>query len=420
MVEAATPATPQAPQPPQEEENPFGKPPENLPPLEPGAPTRITDTAGVRLEKIDLANGKQRWAFIDVAPPLYKGDPNYIEPLRFNINNFLNAAKSPAFKNLEVHALIAYKGDKPVGRITAHIDKAYDRYHGVRAGWFGFFECINDRKVAHALLAEATRWLKEKGAEDCIGPMNFTTNHQCGLLVDNFDRPPMVEMTYNPRYYEELLTSFGFAKAKDLLVWWIDVSDPLSNKKVARIARIADKVKERDGVTIRHADKKKFDEEVALIFKIYNEAWQKNWGYVPVEREEFEQTARDLKAVIREELVLFVEVKGKPVAFGFTLPDLMEIMPKNGRLFPFAWWKLLTGVKKIRHGRLMALGVIPEGRMRGLESMLFIETALRCSAIGIKSGEIGWTLEDNHRINRAVESMDGKLNRRYRLLGVKL
>ena len=227
-------------------------------------------------------------------------------------------------------------------------------------------------------------------------------------------------MTYNPAYYEELIESFGFGRAKDLLAFWIDVTAGIDNPKIARIAKVADRVKKRAGVSLRHADMKRFDQEVATLFTIYNEAWQKNWGFVPIAREAFQDIADDLKQIIREELVLFVEVDGKPVAFAVTVPDVNEVMPKNGRLFPFGWLKILRGLKKIRHGRLMVLGVAPKYRRRGLEAMLFVESGLPAKAIGFHGGEIGWTLEDNALINLAVESMGGKLDRRYRLFGLDL
>lgn len=406
-------------------EHPFGAPPKDLPAFDPGPATRLHDAAGVRLEAVDLANSGDRRRFLALAPPLYQGDPNWITPLWMERMHFLDPKKNPGIAQIEMRALIAVSGGRDVGRITAHVDHAYDRYHATRAGWFGFFECINDRRVAHALLRAACDWLRQKGATEVIGPMNFNTNGQAGLLVQNFDRPPCIEMTYNPRYYEPLITSYGFKKAKDLFVYWIDVHAPLENPKIARVAKIAEKIKQREGVSIRHGDKRRWKEEVELLFSIYNRAWTKNWGYVPVNKAEFEQLANSVKPILREEVVLIVEVRGDPVGFAMTLPDVNEIMPRNGKLLPLGWAKMLTGMRKIRtgkikHGRLMVLGMAPEYRKRGLESLLFLETALRCNQIGLHSGEVGWTLEDNHLINRAVESMDGKLDRRYRLFGLTL
>jgi hypothetical protein len=270
------------------------------------------------------------------------------------------------------------------------------------------------------MISDGVEFLRSHGAEEMYGPMNFSTNHQCGLLVENFDRPPFVEETYNPSYYQELFTSYGFGKAKDLLVWWIEVADGMAGKNRERITRIAEKIKKREGVNFRHVSLKDAKAEKERIFDIYLAAWQKNWGFVPISKEEFMFLAADLELVLIPELFLFAEVEGKPVGFCGTLPNINEVLPRNGRLFPFAWWKFLTQKKKVTTGRLYTLGVIPEFRKRGLESVMFVETVLRANAIGIKRGEIGWTLDDNDLINRAIESMDGKLDRRYRILGIRL
>lgn len=411
---AATPAV---------EEHPFGAPPKDLPPLEPAPPSRIVDVSAVEIERVDLADATQRKRFLDVVKPIYAGDRNYIEPLRMERMEFLDTKKNIGLKDIDAFVMLAKSGGKVVGRMTAHVDHAYDRYHGTRSGWFGFFEAVNDRKVAHAMFDAGTKWLRTKGAVDCIGPMNFNTNHQCGLLVQNFERPPVVEMTYNPQYYEELITSYGFAKAKDLYAWWIDVSQGTDNPKVGRIAKLAERVKKREGVTIRHMELKRFDQEVALMFRLYNQAWQKNWGFVPVGEEEFVHIAKNLKPIVAEKLLLVVEVKGQPAGFCVTLPDVNEWMPRDGSLFPLGWVGLLKGVTKLhkyRQARLMVLGMLPAFRKRGLESLLFLETALRARALGMNAGEIGWTLEDNWLVNRAIESMDGKLDRVYRLFGLRL
>ncbi|MBI4816017.1 MAG: N-acetyltransferase [Deltaproteobacteria bacterium] len=401
----------------------IGKPPENLPKLGAGPATRRPRSAAVTVEEVDLRKTADRKLFLGMVEPIYRGDPNFIMPLWMERMAYLDPGHNPAFKDLEVRAMVAKKAGKVVGRITAHLDHAYDRIHETRAGWFGFFESIDDEAVAHALFDEATSWLVKKGAKDCIGPMNFNTNGQCGLLVSNFDRPAVIEMTYNPPYYEKLITSFGFAKAKDLYAWWIDISKGTENPKVARIAKVAERVRKREGVTLRTLRKSDFQAEVALLFELYNQAWEKNWGFVPTERAQFEQIAKDLKPIFREELALVVELNGKPVGFALTLPNVNEVMPKNGRLFPFGWVgvaKLALGLTTPKHARLMVLGMLPAYRKRGLESLLFLETALRAKAIGVDSGEISWTLEDNHLINRAIESMDGKLDRTYRLFGLDL
>lgn len=405
---------------PDEESHPFGKPPETLPSLSDVPKSRVVDRSGIELEIIDLANKKDRRRFLEMAPPLYAGDPNFIAPLMFERDHFLNPDKNKGLEGLEIRPILALQGGRIVGRISAHIDHHYNEYHGAKAGWFGFFECVNDKKVAHAMLDEATNWLKSKGMTEAIGPMNFTTNHQAGLLVENFSRPATVEMTYNPPYYEELLTSFGFGKAKDLLAWWIDVSNGRDDPKIERIAKVADRTMKRAGIRMRHLEMEHFEREVELLFDLYNRAWQKNWGFVPLTKAGFEAIVNDLKQIVRPELLLFIYKGDEAVAFSCTLPDINQAMPKNGRLLPFGWLKILLKKNRVKHARLFTLGVVEEHRKRGFETMLMVETALASARLGMASGEIGWTLEDNDLINKAIEQMGGHKDRVYRLLGVSL
>lgn len=399
----------------------FGAPPKNLPKLQPAPESRVRDRTGIRIDTVDLADKRARRRFLDIADAVQGSDPNFISPLRMERMKFLDTAHNAALASLDMKVMIAVRDGRDVGRITAHIDRAYDAYHDVKAGWFGFFESIDDAKIAHALLDDAVSWVQDKGAYEIIGPNNFTTNHQIGLLVQNFDRPPFVEMTYNPQYYERLITAYGFGRAKDLLAWWIDVTKGTDDPKMKRYYDVSEKVKKRYGLRIRSANMADFEAEVARLFRLYNESWQKNWGFVPVTEAEFKNIASDLKQIIVDTLVLIVEDKeGTPVAFSVCLPNVNEVMPKNGRLFPFGWWKLLTGLKKVHYARLMVLGVIPGFRQRGIEGIMCIETALRAKQRGMLGGEISWTLEDNLAVNRVIETFGGHLDRRYRLLGIDL
>lgn len=399
----------------------YGSPPQDLPKLAPAPVTRVAGAHGISLETIDLTNRHQRSRFLDVAESIQRANPNFIAPLRFERMQFMNKARNPALAQIDMSVFIARHAGRDVGRITAHIDRAYDAYHRVRAGWFGFFESIDEPKVAHALLDAAVRWARSQGAQDIIGPSNFTTSHQVGLLVENFERPAFVETTYNPKYYENLIASYGFGKAKDLLTWFIDVTKGVDDPKLRRYFEVSEKVKRRYGLRVRSARMDDFRAEVARLFELYNGSWQENWGFVPISAREFKSLADQLKSIIDPSLVLVVEDRtGTPVAFSICLPNVNEVMPKNGRLLPFGFWKLLTGMKKVKHARLFALGVLPGYRQRGVEGILSIETALRAKKRGILGGEIGWTLEDNSAINRTIESFGGRLDRRHRLFGIDL
>jgi GNAT superfamily N-acetyltransferase len=399
----------------------FGRPPEDLPSIHDAVPTRETDFGTVRIEKLDLANKKERARFIECADQFYEGDPNYIAPLRMHLMRFLDPKQNPAFESLDVQAFIAVKNGAIAGRITAHYDRNYSRYHETETGFFGFFESANDKKVAHALFAAATDWCRARNCVEIFGPMNFTMSHQVGLLVENFDRPPFIEETYNPRYYLELYASYGLAKAKDWLVWWIDIHEGMETENRRRIAKIAERIKKREGLTLRHIDLSKPEEEIKKLYVLYMACWQKNWSFVPLSEKEFAWLAQDFKQVAIPEMVLFIEVEGKTVGFSATLPNVNERLPKDGKLFPFAWTKLLFGgLKKAKAARLYTLGMLPEYRKRGLESLLLSETLMRGKKLGFIGGEIGMTLEDNTLINRAIESMDGRRDRTYRIYGLRL
>ena len=398
----------------------FGRPPDDLPLLEPAPATRVTSAAGVQVERLDLARARDRARFIAVAAPIYAGDPHYVAPLSGPLKKFLDPAKNPSLRHIEVLPLVVVRDGRDVGRMTAHIDRRYNEYHLSQTGFFGFFECRDDRAAAHAMLAEATAWLAAQGMDEVFGPMSFTTNHIAGLLVENFDRPPFVEQAYNPSYYEALLTSFGFGKAKDLFAWWIDIAEGMETKNRSRVARIAERVKKREGVTIRPVNPSDVAGEIERLFGLYNAAWQKNWGFVPLTREEFEHIAEDIQDVLVPELVMFVELDGKAVGFTATIPNVNDVLPKDGRLFPFGWTKLIGWRKRMTRARLYTLGMLPEFRKRGLETLMFTETVNRAQKLGYTGGEVGWTLEDNDLINRAIETMDGRLDRRYRVLGMRL
>ena len=400
---------------------PFGKPPENLPHHLPPPSTRLAAHGDVRIERVHFERKRDRKRFLDVADAIQRGDPDYIAPLRMERMRFLDPESNPAFRQLDVLALVAVRGGKDVGRITAHVDRAYDAYHGSKTAFFGFFESVDDQAVGHALLDEAVAFAKARGATELFGPCNFTTNHQVGMLIENFDRPPCVEMTYNPPWYQGLVESYGFGKAKDLLAFWIVSEQGTADPKMKRFFDLSEKARQRYGLTLRTLDVRNFEDEVARAFRLYNATWEKNWGFVPVTEPEFAAIARDLKPVLDPKLVLFVEDRDKhPVGFAVCLPDVNQIMPRDGRLFPFGWWKLLTGRNRIRWARLFALGVVPQWRKKGVEALLAIHVALNAKERGIRGGEIGWTLEDNVLINSTIESFGGRLDRRYRLFGMDL
>ncbi len=355
-------------------------------------------------------------AFLKFPYALYKGDPNWVPPLLMERKDFLDPRRNPFFEFGKVQLFLARQGSEMVGRIAAISNPRYDQFHGTRTGWFGFLECINDAGVAASLLDAAAAWCRAHGATELMGPASFSSNHEWGTLVEGFDAPPSVLMAYNPRYYPTLFEACGLTKAKDLYAFELSSSAPVPEK----VARVAEKLRQREGVTVRPLNMKRFDEEVAKIKEIYNSAWEKNWGFVPMTDKEFAHQVRELKSVVDPELLLLAEVKGEAVAFSMTLPDLnIALKAAQGRLthygLPIGLIKLLWASRRISRARLVTLGIKEGFRRRGLDAILYLDTLRTAKRLGYTGGEISWTLEDNALVNRAIESMGGRQYKTYRV-----
>ena len=350
--------------------------------------------------------------FIKLQWEIYKGDPHWVAPLLMERRDFLDPKRNPFYKHGTVELFLARRHGQIVGRIAAIEDRNYNAFHESKVGAFGLFESIDDPEVAQSLLATAADWARGRGLTKLMGPLSFSTNYECGLLVEGFDRDPAVMMAYNPRYYRELLEGAGLTKAKDLWAFWLDAD----KEPDGRVSRIADKIRAREGVVVRPVRLDDFDGEIARLKKVYNAAWEKNWGFVPFTDEEFAHLAKDMKQIVKPELLLLAEVRGEPVAFAMTLPDANQVLKKvGGRLFPFGLFKALYYANKIDQARLVTLGIIPGYRRRGLDAVLTLETLRAARRLGYRGGEISWTLEDNHLVNRAIESFGGQRTKVYRI-----
>jgi ribosomal protein S18 acetylase RimI-like enzyme len=370
--------------------------------------------------KLKLVETKSDWKeFIDLPWSIYKGDPNWVPPLKIAVKDILDVKKNPFFKHATMNPILAFEDGKCVGRIVGVIDDTHNKYHEEKTMFFGFFESINDQKVANALLDEAAKWGKSKGMATVRGPMNPSTNHECGLLVEGFQDPPTVMMTYNPSYYTKLLENWGLSKSKDLMAYIIDSKRPFSERLLAQ----SEKLKERGRVQFRTVNLSKWDQEVDMILDIYNDAWEKNWGFVPMNPEEFRHMAKDMKAIVDPELVLIAEVAGKPAGFGLALPDVNQVFHKikDGKLFPTGLVKLLWLLKgpmrrkTINRCRILTLGIKQEYRELGIGAMLYTEYVKRGPAGGYPVGEASWILEDNLPMNKALTMMAGERTKVYRI-----
>jgi GNAT superfamily N-acetyltransferase len=365
---------------------------------------------------------RQRTEFVDFPESLYAGDPNWCQPLKIEAHAALNPNRHPFFKHGAAAHFLARRGGQVVGRIAVSDDPHYNAEHSTpekpsNVGCFGMFECIDDAEVARSLLNAAARWLRSRARTSIMGPVDYSTNYPSGLLVEGFDTPQRVMMNYNPPYYAKLLESWGLKKAKDLYAWWFDGDNPALEEWVPRAQRLA----ARGGITIRPIRFADFDAEVQRCMQVYNDTWEKMWGFVKMTPEEFHHMARQLKQMAVPEMVLLAEVAGQPVGFCLTLPDFNEaIRPLSGRLtnwgLPIGLLRLLRGLKKIRAGRMVALGVLPGYRKRGIAELLILQTFLYGrKTLGYHGAELSWTLEDNDAINNTIQAVGGRRYKRFRI-----
>jgi GNAT superfamily N-acetyltransferase len=353
--------------------------------------------------------------FLKLPARIHRGNPCWVNPLLVERREFFDRRKNPFFNHADVALYLAYKDGVPVGRISAHISHTHNEYHQEKTGFFGFFETIDDYAVAESLLQTAVDWVREKGMERARGPMNFTTNHETGLLVDGFDRPPVIMMSYNPKYYPEFFERFGLAKAMDLYAYYGTARQQIPE----RVTRVIERVKKRSRCTIRAIDFDNFDREIAAIKEIYNGAWADNWGFVPLTDEEFDFTAKDMKKIADPELILIAEDNGRAVGFSMGLPDFNQVLIRlNGRMLPFGLLKLLwlTKVRRVINGlRVVTMGILPEYRKRGLDNIFYLETFNRGVARGYRWGEFSWVLENNRLMNRVPENLGYQRYKTYRV-----
>ncbi len=354
---------------------------------------------------------RDRKEFLHFPWKIYAGDPNWVPPLLHDVKTLLDRSKHPFHRHADVEYFLARRAGEVVGRIAAVVNHAHNEFHGDHLGFFGFFEAVDDVDVARALLDAAGAWLRERGMDAVRGPANFSSNEEMGLLVDGFDGPPVIMMTYNPPYYADLIEAAGYAKAKDLLAYRIDSIGP-QPRLVAGVERLA----ARRGLTVRVADMKRFDEEVAVMEAIYNQAWERNWGFVPMTHEEFTFLAKQLKPVANPDFILIAEAEGEPIAFGIGLPDFNYALHRiNGRLLPFGLPKLLWYSRKIDWVRVITLGIKPGYRRTGVDAMLYLEMFRNAPKHGIRGGECSWILEDNWEMRHALERMGAVVYRTYRM-----
>jgi len=369
----------------------------------------------IHIEDVDPTRRQQLRAFIDFPHDLYAGDPNYVPMLFMEQEALLHPKKSPFFQHSTAAYFIAREHGQIVGRIAAILNRNHIAFTGRKEGFFGFFDVVNDEQVASALFGAAEQWLRQQGMEKAIGPANFSTNETCGLLVENFDQPPMVMMPYNAPYYAELMEKYGFRKHVDLLCYWI-ASEVIPSSVMQMGAQLQQRLAAR-GITIRKIDMRRFQEELHNFLPVYNASWAENTGFVPMTEAEIRQIAKDLRPVIDPELVFFAEKNGQTIGVSICVPNINELLIhlKRGRLFPFGIFRFLFGLRHIRTARVIALGTLKEYRRLGIDVCFYVRTIQGARQRGITSGEASWILENNTLMNRALENIGARVYRKYRL-----
>jgi GNAT superfamily N-acetyltransferase len=355
--------------------------------------------------------------FVDLPFRLYGSDRNWVPPLRSDLRKVLDRDGNPFFEHGVAGYFLARRAGRAVGRISAHVDRNFNEFHtngdaSDRTGFWGFFECEEDPDATAALFDAAAGFLAGHGMATMVGPASFTLNDECGLLVDGFDSPPVLLMTYNPPFYELLVEKAGFEKAQDLYAYRLD-ADAEPPADVVEFARTAE-----DGFTFRRIDLKDFEAELGRALRIYNEAWERNWGFCPMTEREIRAKAKELKPILDPNLVIVAEQDGEPVGFGLTVPDVNEVLVRSrGRLGPVTIARMLWRARRRRWNvcRVFVLGVRKEFRRTGVGAHLYVDTLLAARRGGYRWGEMSWILESNDAMNRAIRHMGGTVYKTYRM-----
>jgi GNAT superfamily N-acetyltransferase len=373
----------------------------------------------VSVEIKPVASRRDLTRFIKLPMRLYRNEPNWIPPLVAERRAFLDRRKNPFFGHAEAEFFLAWRDGQPVGRISAHLDRHFNEFQGNDWGMFGFFECEDDPEAAGALLDAAQEWLRDRGRDRMVGPMDFTTNDECGLLIEGHERKPLILEGWHHTYYPALLEGWGLGKAMDLYMWELRL-DKVEDKGGFHplIHATAKKVTGEHGVTVRHMRRKNLESEIASFLEVYNQAWAHNWAFVPLDETEARWYTKNLRPILDENWTWIAERDGEVLGAALTLPDVNRCLQHmNGRLLPFGWAKFLWHRRKIDACRVLALGVKPEYQDLGIAAALYVEHLEEADPEQKKIwwGEMGWILETNDAMNRAMEGMGGKIVRRYRI-----
>ncbi len=349
---------------------------------------------------------------------LYEKDTPWVPPLISDQMKYLDPTHNPYHQHSDVQLFLAEREGKVVGRISAHTNKPHNIFHEDKVGFFGFFEAIDEQEVSDKLFAAAEKWLRERGCDTIRGPLNFSTNDECGLLVDGFETAPFIMMPHNHSYYQKLIESAGFEKSKDLFAYHIT-----GNEMPERLIKIANLISKKTTITVRSLskDKKGLKKDLETIFTIYRKAWERNWGFVPLTDKEFDHLVKTLLPIVDSDLVFLAYYDGEPVGFSVALPDYNIILKKmNGRLFPFGIIKALIYKNKVKRLRVLVMGLVKEHQKKGIDGLFYYHTYKNGLAKGINEAEFSWILEDNIEMNNVASRLGAVVHKTYRIFDKEL
>jgi len=351
--------------------------------------------------------------FVALPFRLHAGTP-WIPPLKLERYIFLTRKLNAYFTHGEAQYFLARRGGKVVGRVTAQVDRAYNEYHGSRWGMFGFLEFEDDQEVLDALLAAAEGWLRDRGCERMVGPMSFALNDESGVLVEGFDREPLIREVWSPPYYQQRCEQAGLAKAMDLFGWDLQITDRENMHPI--LPKAAERARTKYGITIRRMSRRHLRREMDEFAKVYNAAWSQNWGFVPYSKEDLDAYAIDMQLVYSRDWFMIAEQDGQTIAMAITIPDIHQVYKRmQGRLLPRGWWDYLNRGRIIDRVRIGFLGVLPEYQHTGVAAALYLEHFDTAARTRQKAGEASFILEINSAMNRGLEAMGGRLVKRWRI-----
>jgi GNAT superfamily N-acetyltransferase len=376
----------------------------------------VVDTAAPQttVEVRPVRGAADLQAFVALPFRLHRGTP-WIPPLKLERYAFLIRRLNPYFKHGVAEYFLAREQGRVVGRITAQIDRAFNEYHGTNWGMFGFLEFENKQHIVGSLLDAAARWLTKRGCERMVGPMDFSMNEECGVLVDGFEVEPMIKQPWHPPYYHERCEAAGLTKAKELYHWELHLSDRDERMKEV-LPRLAARARDKHRITIRRMSRRRLRRELDEFANVYNAAWSRNWGFVPYSKEDLDELALTLQIVYDRNWFMVAEQDGRTVGMAITIPDVNQALKRmQGRLLPLGWWHLLSRRRFVDRMRIGFLGVLPEYEHTGAAAALYIEHFETAARTGLTHGEAGWVLESNRSMNRGLEAMGGRIVKRCRI-----